>query len=127
MIKKCLSLVSLVLLGLQFQSCKQPDEGKGSKIQLTDKYSAQTIVHDTVPVHDTLFKYNLDTSALNLKHLKLLCIDDKNQTELEVGKIYSTIAVPFKDENGDSCYYVDGIGVKRKNRFVALLHDLKNK
>lgn len=68
--------------------------------------------------------------------MKLLCINNKvivKETSTEIiaaqgedlieGKIYETRGKAFKDEDGDLCYYITGVGTRLCCRFTELLDD----
>ena len=93
-----------------------------SRVNFTPS-SSSTIIHDTV------YLTKKDTPVQ--KRVRLLCINDgtlvqqgrwhSSQTDdtnpLIEGKIYTTIVPVFVD-NGDSVYYIDGIGQKLTHRFI---------
>jgi len=80
-------------------------------------------------IHDTIYIQKKDTPVQ--KRVRLLCINDGDliqqgrlhdgQTHASnaviVGTIYTTIAPVYVD-NGDSVYYIDGIGQKLIHRFI---------
>ena len=76
-------------------------------------------IHDTI--HDTVYHWNLDTSRMKFKRIKLLCIDSYSTEGLKEGEIYTTKGEISKDEDGVWCYYIDGIGSKRASRFTKLI------
>jgi len=80
-------------------------------------------------IHDTIYIKKKDTPVQ--KRVRLLCVNDGDliqqgrlhgsQTDAAnaviVGTIYTTIAPAYID-NGDSVYYIDGIGQKFTHRFI---------
>lgn len=69
--------------------------------------------------------------------MKLLCIETKDIVigewtywggkNLKEGEIYTTRGKPFKNDSGQLCYYIDGIGRKLCCRFTELLDDTDKK
>lgn len=64
--------------------------------------------------------------------MKLLCINNKDiitnrftyvAINLVEGEIYETRGKSFRDEYGQLCYYVDGVGIRLCCRFTELLED----
>ena len=68
--------------------------------------------------------------------MKLLCINNKdiivelpneticcNASDLTEGQEYITRGKPFKDEDNQLCYYIDGIGNRLCIRFTELLEE----
>jgi hypothetical protein len=81
----------------------------------------EVIVHDTISIHDTIYRWDLNQSKLKVKRVKLLCVDSYGTEGLEEGKIYTTTGEGFKSEEGNMCYYIDGIGAKKCSRFAELI------
>ncbi len=81
----------------------------------------QYFIRDTVFIHDTLYRWDIDTSKLKLKRTKLLCVDSYGTEGLSEGGIYTTSGNKFKDEDGVLCFYIDGLGPKKASRFTSLL------
>ena len=99
-------------------ACKQANNDENNetvkKIPLINNTAHDTIrIHDSFyiekTIHDTLYHWDIDAKKIKAKRLKLLCIDSYGLDNIEVGKIYTTIAKTFMGPN-DTCYYIDGIG-----------------
>lgn len=68
--------------------------------------------------------------------MKLLCINNKDITingllhyggrDLKEGEIYTTKGKPFNN-NGQMCYYIDGIGSRMCCRFTEVLDETDKK
>jgi hypothetical protein len=105
---------------------KKPETVTGSKPIYRNNYG-QPFIRDTIFIHDTLYKWNIDTSRIKIKRTKLLCVDAYGTEGLGEGNIYTTSGNKFTDEDGVVCFYIDGVGPKKASRFTRLLEtSIKN-
>jgi hypothetical protein len=99
---------------------KKPETVSESKPIYRNIYG-QPFIRDTIFIHDTLYRWDIDTSKIKTKRTKLLCVDSYGTVGLSEGCVYTTAGNKFKDEDGFFCFYIDGVGPRKASRFTRLL------